>query len=209
MMRFCLCVGVVVALAVAASVAVAQDVESLPKEIAQKIGKALTKAAAEIKKPQVKIEGDPTQAVGVAVRDVEGGVVLVPQMGLDEENAPDMTGKKGVPLGLLFCTSKLVPVIDGKLVDRDKLNVLTVTDGRGDKHEVNCIMLSVRQISEEDYRLYGFGKSAEPLIDVKFTDGEGPGAKPVALEIKEGEPALVVITVFGKYQATFDGGVVE
>ncbi len=206
MMRFCLCV--VVALAVAASAAVAQDVESVPKETAQKIGEWLTKAAAGIEKPQVKIEGDPAKAVAVAVRDVEGGILLVPQKGMDEENTPDMTGKNGAPLGLFFSSAKLVPVIDGKLIDRDKLHGLTVHDGRGNT-EVNCMLLSVRKISEEDYRLYGFGKAAKPLIDVKFTGGEGPGAKPVALEIKEGDPALVVVTVFGKYQAKFHGGVAE
>ena len=96
----------------------------------------------------------------------------------------------------------------GKLIDRDKLHCLTVNDGRGNT-EVNCMLLSVRKISEEDYRLYGFGKAAKPLIDVKFAGGEGPGAKPVALEIKEGEPATVVVTVFGKYQAMFHGGVAE
>ena len=76
MMRFCLCV--VIALAVSASATVAQNVESVPKETAQKIGELLTKVVAEIKKPQVKIEADPAKTVAVAVRDVEGGILLVP-----------------------------------------------------------------------------------------------------------------------------------
>ena len=206
MMRFCSCV--VVVLAVAASVTVAQNVVSVPKETAQKLGKLMTQAAAEIEKPQVKIEGDPAKTVAVAVLDVEGGIFLVPQKGLDEENLPDMTAKNGAPLGLFFSSSNLVPTANGKLIDREMLHCLKVDDGRGIS-EINCMLLSVRRISEEEYRLYGFGKAAKPLIDVEFTGGEGPGAEPVTLEIKEGDPALVVITVFGKYQAKFPGGVAE
>jgi len=209
MIRFFLCVGVVVALAVTASVAVAQDVKPIPTEMAQKIGEALTKAATEIEKPQVKIECDSAKTVGVGVPSEKGGILLVPQKGMDEEKTPDMTVKNGVPLGLFFSSAKLLPMIDGKLVDRAKLHRVTVTDGKGNKHEVNCMLLSVRKISEEDYRLYGFGKAAKPLIDVKFTGGKGPGAKPVAVEIKDGDPALVVVTVYDKYQATFHGGVAE
>ncbi len=205
MMRFSLCV--VVVLAVAASAA-AQDVEAVPKEAAQKIGALLTKAAADIEKPQVKITGDPAQSVAVAVRGVEGGILLAPQKGLDEDNTPDMTVAKGVPLGLLFSSATLRPVIDGKLVDRDKLYGLTIDDGRG-KTEVNCILLTVRKLADDDYRLYGFGKAAKPLIDARFSGGEGPGDEPVALEIEDGEPASVVITVFNKYQAKFAGGVAE
>ena len=57
--------------------------------------------------------------------------------------------------------------------------------------------------------IYAFGKGAKPLIDVKFTSGEGPGDEPVALEIKDGNPASVVITVFGRYQAKFSGARTE
>lgn len=206
MTRFCVCVAV--ALAVIALPAVAQDVEPVPQEMAQRLGEMLTKAAEKIEKPQVKIEADPSKSVAVAVQEVEGGVLLVPQKGLDEENTPDMTVKNGVPLGLLFSSSPLVPVIDGKLVDRKKMRVLKV-EGRQGETEVNCLLLSVRQISDEDYRLYGFGKGPKPVIDVKFDGGEGPGDTPVALEIEPGEPATVVVTVFDKYQAKFQGGTVE
>jgi len=210
MMRFCLCVGVVVALAVTASTAVAEDLEPVPEKTAQKIGEALTKAAAGIDKPQVKIEGDSAKAVGVIVPE-HGGLLLVPQKGMDEKKTPDMTGPNGVPLGLFFSSADLMPIVDGKLLDRAKLHVLTVTDSQGNKHEVNCMLLSVRKLSDEDYRLYGFGKADKPLIDAKFTGGKGPGATPVALEIKavEGQPAEVIVTVYGKYQAKFQGGVVE
>ncbi len=208
MMRSCLCIGVGIALAVGVSAAVAEDVVPVPRETAQIYGKLMTKGAAEIKKPQVKIKGDPAKTVGLALLKADGGILLVPRKGLDEKKLPDMTGKNGAPLGLLFSSPTLVPIIDGKLIDRNKLYCLHIDDGRGIS-EMNCMLLSVRKVSEKDYRLYGFGKAAKPLIDVKFTDGKGPGTKPIALEIEKGKPASVVITVFGKYQAKFPGGIVE
>jgi len=210
MMRLCLGVCVVVAFAETASLAVAQDVEPLSADVAQAFGEALVEAAAKIDKLQVKIECDPAQAVGVAVPE-EGGIILVPQKGLDEENTPDMTVANGVPLALFFSSPSIAPMNDGRLIDRGKLHGVTVTDGEGKDHEANCVLLTVRQISEDDYRLYGFGKAAKPLIDVKFSDGEGPGAVPLAVEIKdiEGETGSLVVTVFNKYQAKFRGGVAE
>jgi hypothetical protein len=188
----------------------AQDVEPVPTDVAQKFGEALVKAAAKIDKLQVKIEGDPANSVGVSVPE-EGGVILVPQKGIDEENTPDMTVANGVPLALYFSTPNIVPMIDGKLIDRGKLHGVTVTDDQGKEHEANCMLLTVRKISDEDYRLYGFGKAAKPLIDVRFTDGKGPGTKPLAVEIKdiEGQTGSLVVTVFDKYQAKFRGGVTE
>ena len=96
-------------MAVTVSATVAQEVASVPKETAQILGKLMTQTAADIEKPQVKIAGDPAKTVAVAVLDVEGGIFLVPQKGLDEENLPDMTAKNGVPLGLFFSSSNLVP----------------------------------------------------------------------------------------------------
>ena len=200
-LRFLLAGAVVLSLAVSA---LAQEISPVPKELTRRVGRLLLDAAGKIDKPQVKIEGDPEHAVALAVPMTEGGVLLAPQKGLDEENMPDMTGEKGVPLGLLFAASNLVPVVDGKPIDRQKLHTLTVTIREKDV-AVNCLLLSVRQISEDDYRLYVFGKGAKPLIDAKFTSGEGPGTLPVALEIKNGDPAMVVITVFGRYQAKFPG----
>ncbi len=112
---------------------------------------------------------------------------------------------------MFFSSATLVPIVDGQLVGRDRLHTVDFTDDQGEPHKVNCMLLTVKKLSEEDYRLYGFGKGGKPLIDVPITDGDGPDSMPVALEIKdvEGEPADVVITIYGKYQARFKGGVAE
>jgi len=180
-------------------------------QIVRRIGAALVRAASGIRKPQVTIDADPARAVAVEVPEQDGGIMLVPQRGISEDKEPDMTVRNGTPLGMLFASAPLVPVIDGKPVDRSKLYNVTFTDAEGRAHPVNCLLLSVKQLSEDDYRLYAFGKAGKPLIDVRITDGDGPDTMPLALEVKETDdgPADVVITIYGKYQARFPGGVAE
>ncbi len=51
----------------------------------------------------------------------------------------------------------------------------------------------------------GFTVAHRPVIDVKFSGGKGPGAKPLAVEIRdiEGQTGSLVVTVFDKYQASY------
>jgi hypothetical protein len=149
-MRFCLGVCVAVALTVTTSSS-AQDVEPVPADVAQAFGEALVKAAAKIDKLQVKIEGDPAKSVGVSVPE-EGGIILVPQKGIDEENTPDMSVANGVPLALYFSTPNIVPMIGGTLIDRGKLHGVTVTDDQGKEHEANCMLLTVFDKYQAEFR---------------------------------------------------------
>ena len=73
--------------------------------------------------------------------------------------------------------------------------------------------LQFGQLSDSDYRLYAYGSGDKPLVDAQFSEGTGPGAEPVAVEVtnideneRQGD---VVVTVFGKYQAKFRAGHVE
>jgi len=192
------------------SAAWAQQIDHLPADLAQQFAGLLLKAAADIEELPVPYQGDPAHAVGVVV-DEKRGLILVPQKGIGKQAAPDMSVARGVPLALFFCSADLLPVIDGKLIDRAKLYHVTATGPAGGEHEANCMLLTVRKLSEDDYRLYGFGKADRPLIDVRFSAGKGPGAKPLAVEIKDirGNTGAVVVTVFDKYQARFRGGVAE
>ena len=186
-------------------------IQPVPAEEARKIGKVLLEAA------PVDFAGDPSQAVGVFAEDDEEdeglGMILVPTEGLNEDDAEMEIGETA-PLALLFASAPILPAIDGRLIDRDRLHNMSVADDEGEKHDVNCMMLIVKRIADEDYRLYGIGRDAsEPLIEARFDDGEGPGQTPLALEVKdideESETAAVVITVFNKYQAAFRAGVEE
>lgn len=68
-------------------------------------------------------------------------------------------------------------------------------------------LLAVRQVDEEEYHLYLYGKGKKPLIDVEISEGEGPGSTPVAVEVKEvkddATKGELVVTVLGRYQASF------
>jgi len=189
-----------------------EGIKPVPAEAAHGIGKALLEAA------PVNFAGDPANAVGVVSVD-DGkvlGMILVPAKGMNEEEA-EMEVGDSEPLALLFCSPSILPVTPGTastLVERGKLHSVTITDGEGKKHDSNCMMLIVKRIAEEDYRLYGIGKRPnEPLFDARFTDGEGPGETPLAVEVKdideESKTAAAVITVFDKYQAAFRAGVAE
>ncbi len=187
-------------------------IEPVPTEEAHKIGKALLEVA------PVDFAGDPSQAVGVFAEDDEDddevlGMILVPADGLNEDDA-EMEIGDSAPLALLFTSAPILPAADGHLIDRDKLHAVTFTDDEGHEHGINCMMLIVKRIAEEDYRLYCIGKNAiEPLIDGRFDEGEGPGQTPLALEVndtdEESETAAVIITVFNKFQAAFRAGVTE
>ena len=187
-----------------------EGIKPVPAEVARGIGKALLEAA------PMNFAGDPSRAVGVFAEDDEEGMlgmILVPVEGLNEEEA-EMEVGDSAPLALLFTSAPILPAADGRLIDRGRLHSVTITDDEGHEHDSNCMMLIVKRIAEEDYRLYGIGKNAhEPLIDGRFDNGEGPGQTPLALEVKdideESETAAVVITVFNKYQAAFRAGVAE
>ncbi len=183
-----------------------EGIQPVPAEAARAIGKALLEAA------PVNFAGDPSQAVGVFAKDDEKilGMILVPVNGLNEEDA-EMEIGDSAPLALLFTSAPILPAADGRFIDRDRLHGVTFTDDEGSEHDVNCMMLVVKRIAEDDYRLYGIGRNAnEPLVDGRFGDGEGPGQAPLAVEVKdideESETAAVVITVFNKYQAAFRAG---
>ena len=184
-------------------------IEPVPTEEAHRIGKALLEVA------PVDFAGDPSQAVGVFAEDDEEvlGMILVPADGLNEGDA-EMEIGDSAPLALLFTSAPILPAADGRLIDRDGLHAMTFTDDEGHEHGINCMMLIVKRIAEEDYRLYGIGKNAiEPLIDGRFDEGEGPGQTPLALEVndtdEESETAAVIITVFNRFQAAFRAGVTE
>jgi hypothetical protein len=185
----------------------AEDLDRIPADMAQNIGAQLVEKAAELDKLQVKIEPDSQKANGVHVPK-KIGALIVPQKDLteSEELAAKFKVEAGAPLALLFLYH-IVPVIDGKALDANKLRSITITDGEGVSHDVQVIPLAVRQLADDDYRLYGYGTDAKPVLDVKFAEGTGPGDEPVAVEIKDvnhsTRQGTVAITVFGKYQATF------
>ena len=187
------------------------DLEPVGKELAQKDGKQLSDEAAKFEKPQVKVEADPEKANGVHV-PAKVGVLVVPQKGLEpnEELAAKFKTDRGASLAFLFLYN-ITPVIDGKPVDGSQLRSVKLTDDSGTEHTVHVLLLAVRQLADEDYRLHAYGHEDKPLVEARFSEGSpGQVPEPVAVDIKDPNVSThqgkLVITVFGKYQASFTVG---
>jgi hypothetical protein len=199
-----------VALSCGAMANVTDDLSPIEPEVAKKFGKIFAEHAAKFDKPQIQIEADPEKSNGVHVPD-KVGVLIVPQKDLkeSEELAAKFKAEKGAPLAFLFMY-RVTPVVNGQPVDPSKVRTIKVDGENGAVHTVYCVLLSVRQNAEDDYRLYAYGHEEKPLVDAKFSEGTGPGAEPTAVEIKEvneqTRQGQLVVTVFGKYQASFTVG---
>ena len=189
---------------------VAQDIRPVPEDQARSIGAKLVELADKIDKPQVKIESDASKANGIHVPD-KLGILVIPQKDLKEsdELAAKFKAERGAPLAYLFAY-RVLPVIDGKRIDASRVRTLKVTDKEGTERTAYVLLLSVRQTGEDDYRLYAYGTEDQPLVDAKFAPGDDAGTGPVVVEVKDPDEQTqegnVVVTVFGKYRASFRAG---
>lgn len=187
-----------------ASSARADELNEMGPEIAQGYGKFLTELFSKADGLQVKFEVDTDKAVGL-VREDEG-IILVPRKGLKDGDEPDpaVGTEKGAGLAYLFLSQRFNPTIDGKPVDGAKLRKLKLPDER----EATALLVSVRRVGDDDWRLYVFGADAKPLIDTSFAgaaDNKGTGINVKVRDPKNGIATLVV-NLFGKYEAGFPIG---
>ena len=210
MKKFLVAVPVVLTIVLSVRAAYNDGLVPIEPEMAKQVGKRLSEEAAKLEKPQIKIEADSDKANGLHSPG-KAGVLIVPQKDLkeSEELAAKFKVDKGASLAFLFMYH-IVPVIEGKTLDASLLRSVKFTDDSGAEHTVHVLLLAVKQLSEDDYRLHAYGQGDKPLIDAKFSEGPGPGAEPVAVEIKDANEQTgqgrLVVTAFGKYQASFQCG---
>jgi hypothetical protein len=199
----------VLAGAFAGSTLAQEELEPIERETATKFASRLSELAGRIEKPQVNIDAEPDKAVGLH-RPRRAGVLVVPQKDLKEENADNEATKaavkseNGAPLGYLFLY-RIVPVHEDKPISTEKLRAVELTDDEGNVRPVTALLLSVKNVGEDDWRLLIFGADKKPIVDAKFVEGKGNGDLPVGIQVtdvKDNE-GTVVITVFDKYQAKF------
>ncbi|HID78840.1 MAG TPA: hypothetical protein EYP56_22950 [Planctomycetaceae bacterium] len=186
--------------------AIGQQLDAMPQQRARRIGEILMEAAAKIRPAQVRIEADAAQATGLTIN--RDGIVVVPQKGLAEsEGKPewDFRAESGVGLGYLFMTDAFCPLVEGKPVATKRMRALKVQDRQGRQVEVRCFLLAVRQLSDDDWRLYVYGADKKPLVDVPFEAAERAGLGPLALEVEKvvDNQGTLAVTVLGKYKAGF------
>ncbi|MGE0757114.1 MAG: hypothetical protein AB7F89_03595 [Pirellulaceae bacterium] len=181
--------------------------ESIPSDFAQAIATRLVAEIAKIDQPQVKVDPAASQANGVHVPR-KMGALIVPQKDLQEsaELAAKFQQPPGAALGVLFLYN-VVPVAQGQKLDASRLRSVTIRDEQGKEHAGHALLLAVRQPAADDYRLHGYGAGTEPVLEAKFSTGTTTVSGPLVLEVKDAQEATregtVVLTVFGKYQATF------
>lgn len=194
---------IALALLVLAPVQDDEEFKPLEAEWAHAIAEKLATEAAGFEKPRLKIDPDSAKAVGVHVPD-KRGLLVAPQKELQEGAAEGYAAETGKPLGYLFLY-QMAPKVDGKPVDPARLHVAKFTNDEGRVFTIPTLLLSVRRVAEDDWRLYGYGKEEKPILDAKFAAGAGPGDKPVAIQVKEldGRKDTLVLTLFDKYQASF------
>ena len=186
------------------AVALAQaELESIDSETAKQVAEQFSEQVQKFKKPQVKVEPDPSQVNGVH-KPGEAGVLIVPQKDLTEDKLRDAAkSKAGAGVAFLFMY-RLVPVVDGNGVAKEKMRSVTHTNENGDKTAIHCLILAVRQVSDKDRRLYVYGTDSKPLIDIPLSENAGPGTQPLAVEIKiQNQEGKLFVTLFDKYQASF------
>jgi len=191
-------------LALGAVPALAEQLKEFEPQRAQRAAEILVSAAGKIEGPQVKIAADVSKAVGLRLRD--DGILAVPQKGLDEEKEDAAVNTDpGAALGYLFMSPGFSLVVQDRCVEAQKLRNVAITDNQGTERTIACFLLAVRQVDDENWRLYVYGADKKPLVDVAFAEATVERPAPVALDIESvsGIRGTLVVTVLGKYRAGF------
>ncbi|MCA9229361.1 MAG: hypothetical protein KDA57_01810 [Planctomycetales bacterium] len=192
---------------VSSSATAAEEFNRLEDFVAQVYAQHFVEKMGEVEGQQIVVEADAELARGLAEGDE--GLILVPVKDLKEDEInPDVNTEKGGSLAYLFMSPRFNPIVEGKAVAQDQLHTITFMDESGEEKEATCLILAVRRVDEENWRLYAYGKAAEPLVDSQFKESYEEADSPVAISASsKGEKEnTLVVTVFGKYAASFEIG---
>ena len=193
---------VVVALLVPVISVSAQELTKIDSEKLQPVAQQLSKEAAKIEKPQVRIEADPANAVGLRYK--KDGIIAIPQKGLKADSISNAANTEtGAAFAFLFMSESFAPVVDGGRVDDSKLRTVKLTDNQGNERTIKCLLLAVRQISGDDWRLYVYGSAKKPLVEAKFSARTTGVTQPILLKVDDvqGSEGTLKVLIFGKHQA--------
>ena len=110
-------------------------------------------------------------------------------------------------MAYLFMSPRFNPIINGKQIPQEKLRTLKYRSG-GDEKTATCLILSVKHIEGDDWRLYAYGADKKPVIDAKFkeADEEVDGLLHITTKDVKDDKAAFVVTLYGKYSASFSIG---
>jgi hypothetical protein len=195
-----------IALLFVASASRADELEKIDAEVTQQVSTHLLELFnKETKDPQVKFEGNPEKAVGLhAGRD---GILMVPIKTL-KEGEPDkaVESENGAGICYLFMSPEFNPLVDGKPVDAKKLRKVKFMDQEGNEREATALLVTVKHVEGDDWRLYVFGADKKPLIETRWgtANDNAEGDLAMAVTGAKDKKANLVLTLFNKYSAAID-----
>ena len=158
----------------------------------------------QTKDPQVKFDVDFAQATGLHAG--QDGIIAVPVKGLKEEAVdPAVETENGAGLCVLFLSTCYAPTLEGKPIDAKKLRRFKYNDGQGGEREALCLLVSVKHVGGDDWRLLAFGTEAKPVIDSTFSEATESTDKQLTIKVSgaKDKKAKLGFTVFKKYSASF------
>jgi len=111
-------------------------------------------------------------------------------------------------MAFLMMSPRFNPVVNGKPIDEKNLRTVKFFDDDGNERTATCLLLAARHIVDDDWRMYVYGAGKKPLIDAKFADAEEKRTGVLAIHVGavQGDVATLVVTIFGKYAASFQIG---
>ncbi len=187
------------------SVSYAEDLESLAPELSQEIAKQLSeKFEKENADLQVKFAVDSTLAAGFHAGS--DGLIVVPAKGLkDGDIDPAVETECGAGLCYLFLSKCYAPLVNGEPVDGKKLRQVKFMGPDGTDSEAICMLVSVKHVGGDDWRLLCFGADKEPVISSPFGEATGSGDTPLSIKVSDAkdQKANLALTLFSKYSASF------
>jgi hypothetical protein len=183
----------------------ADDFEKMKPEMSQLFAQHLSELFnKENQERQTKFDVDPAEASGL--HDGVDGIVVVPCKGLKEGSVdPAVETENGSGLCYLFMSPCFTPMIDGKPVDAKKLRSIKYDNGQGAQREAICLILTVKHVDGDDWRLYGFGSEKTPVINSPFGDSSTGADKLLAVRVDgpKDKKANLELTLLKKYSASF------
>ncbi|MBM3999205.1 MAG: hypothetical protein FJ297_06640 [Planctomycetes bacterium] len=188
----------------------AQTVQPIPDARLKRLGEKLATAVESVPAARPGFAFDAARALGFQMSEQAIRVVVIPRKDLNESEAfaAEMKTEAGAPIGSLFF-EHVAPIVKGALASADRVPEVSLADEFGIVNRIRVLRLVARQVSDEDYRLYAYGTGKEPLIDAKFAIGSRDVKGPVHVAARDVDTdkrrGTLVVTVFGKYEASFPG----
>jgi hypothetical protein len=182
----------------------AGEMQQMSPESSQSYGQHLSELfEKENKERQVKFEVDPMQATGM--HEDQDGILVVPIKGLKEgEIDPAVESENGGGLCYLFLSPCYTPVVDGKPIDTKKLRRVKFKHGQEDREAI-CLVVTVKHVGGDDWRLFAFGAEKAPVIDSRFSESPEDVDRTLAVRVSgaKDNKANLALTLYKKYSASF------